>query len=420
MRIRSHPLVKTLFEITGNPKACILTEPLWSIPFNLYAPYASLYMVALGLTESQIGLIISIQMVCQVFSALFSGAITDKLGRRRTTFVFDILSWSIPCFIWAIAQNFTYFVLAAIINSLWRITGNSWSCLLVEDCDEKHLVNVYSLLQIAGLLAAFFAPIAGVLVGRYGIIPTVRGLYFFSFLSMTAKFFLTYIFTTETKQGQIRLAETANQSIFTLLGGYGDVFKQILHTPETMLTLGIMLIMSIVTTINGTFWSIIVTETIQIPSGHIAAFPFLKSVIMFLFFILVTPRISSMHFRRPLLTGFGSFLLSQLILVTAPVAGYLSLIVSIALEACAFALIYPFMDSLAVITIDRRERARILSIINVIIVVMTSPFGWFAGTLSEINQRLPFITNMVFLATGIVLIYQARKLHNQTRPEVAA
>ena len=108
--LKSHPLVNTLLSLEGNPRACVWTEPLWGIPFQLYAPYASLYMMALGVTERQIGLITSISMLLQVFSALLGGAITDKLGRKRTTLVFDVISWSIPCLIWAFSQNFTHFL----------------------------------------------------------------------------------------------------------------------------------------------------------------------------------------------------------------------------------------------------------------------------------------------------------------------
>ena len=32
----------------GNTRGCIITEPLWGIPFNLYIAYSSLYMLALG------------------------------------------------------------------------------------------------------------------------------------------------------------------------------------------------------------------------------------------------------------------------------------------------------------------------------------------------------------------------------------
>ncbi len=54
-------------------RGAVFTEPLWGIPYNLYAPYVSVYMLALGLTDSQIGLIASIGLVCQIFWTLLSG-----------------------------------------------------------------------------------------------------------------------------------------------------------------------------------------------------------------------------------------------------------------------------------------------------------------------------------------------------------
>jgi MFS family permease len=86
----------------------------------------------------------------QIISAFMSGAITDKMGRKSATLIFDILSWSIPCLIWAFAQTFYYFLIAAVVNSLWRITMNSWTCLLVEDTDPKLLVDIYTWIYIAG------------------------------------------------------------------------------------------------------------------------------------------------------------------------------------------------------------------------------------------------------------------------------
>ena len=108
-----HPLIHTLKNLRGNVRGCVYTEALWGIPFNLYSPYVSVYMLALGLADSQIGLITSIGLAFQVFWTMMSGAITDKLGRKRATFIFDLISWSIPCLIWAVAQNFYYFLAGA-------------------------------------------------------------------------------------------------------------------------------------------------------------------------------------------------------------------------------------------------------------------------------------------------------------------
>ena len=42
-----NPLIQTLKEPRGNPRACVYTEPLWGLSINLCLPYASVYMIAL-------------------------------------------------------------------------------------------------------------------------------------------------------------------------------------------------------------------------------------------------------------------------------------------------------------------------------------------------------------------------------------
>jgi len=169
--LKNHSLITTLKSLTGNPRGCVYTEPLWGIPFNLYAPYVSIYMLALGLSDKQIGLIITISWSFQVILALLSGVVTDKLGRRRTTLIFDILAWSIPALLSAVAQNFWYFLIAGIINSVWQITHNSWTCLLVEDADQSQLMDIYTWIHIANQLVGFVAPLAGVLIGIFTLVP---------------------------------------------------------------------------------------------------------------------------------------------------------------------------------------------------------------------------------------------------------
>jgi len=78
-------LIKTLRNLKGNPKACICTEPLWGLSMNLCLPYASVFMLALGLNDSQVGLTATIAVLSQVVFAFLSGPITDKIGRRKAT-----------------------------------------------------------------------------------------------------------------------------------------------------------------------------------------------------------------------------------------------------------------------------------------------------------------------------------------------
>ena len=115
--LKNHPLFQTLRELKGNPRVTVLTEVMFGIPYNLFAPFFSVYMLAFGVTDQQIGSIASLGLVVQIFSALLSGAIVDKFGRRLTLFVCDMLCWSVPCLIWATAQDVRYFVAAAVMKA---------------------------------------------------------------------------------------------------------------------------------------------------------------------------------------------------------------------------------------------------------------------------------------------------------------
>ncbi len=419
----SHPLVKTLRSLRGNVRACVFTEPLWGIPYNLYTPYVSIYMLALGLNDVQIGLIVTVGLVLQIGSSLIGGVVTDKLGRRKTTFIFDTISWSIPCLIWAFAQNFTYFLIAAVVNSLWRMTMTSWTCLLVEDADPAFLVDIYSWIYISGLISAFFAPVAGVLIGVFSLVPTMRALFLVAFVLMTIKFIILYRFSTETQRGLIRMKESVNQSLFALVGEYRGVLGQLVRTPQTLYTIGIMLIISTCSTITNTFWAILVTRKIMIPAQDIVVYTFIRSALMLVFFFVIVPRIRNLPFRNPMLVGFSGFLLSQVILVLVPQKSYLLLLASTFLEALSMAAINPQVDRMLVLTVDEKERARIMALIYVVVILFTSPFGWIGGILSEMNRVFPFVLNICLYAIGGVLVFLAARYSNrkhramETRPE---
>jgi Major Facilitator Superfamily. len=220
---------------------------------------------------------------------------------------------------------------------------------------------------------------------------------------MTLKFVLLYIYSRETYQGKIRLEETRNESIICMLKGYGEVIKHIFNTPQTVFTLVIMLIMSIINMVNASFWSIIVTEKINIPAKAIGLFPFLRSLIMLLFFFTIIPKINVLRFKRPLFLGFITFIISQLILVISPANGYIFLIISIFLEACSLSFINPLLDSMQVIMVDAKERARIIAVLYVVVIALSSPFGYIAGILSSIDRRLPFLMNIILLFIGSII-----------------
>jgi MFS family permease len=404
--LRNHPLFQTMRELKGNPRITVLTEIMFGIPYNMFTPFFSVYMLALGLTVQQIGSIASLGLILQIFSALLSGAIVDKFGRRLTLLIFDVLCWSVPCLIWAVAQDVRFFVVAALMNSLWRVSHTAWTCLMVEDAEERHLVHIWTWIMIFAFCSAFFTPIGGWVVERFGLIPAVRGLYVFGFVVLTAKFVILYVYSHETARGVQRLQETRQRSLVSLLGEYRSVFHQLLQSRPILAALSLMVITNIYATISNNFWGILFTEKLGFSSSQISTYVAIRSIIMTVCFFLIGPRLTNLRrFRLPLWTGFAAFLISQLLLVVMPPQAVILLVVSVVLEAGASALVSPMTESLLALSMESNERARVSAMVYVTLIVLISPFGWVAGQLSALDQSLPFALNMGLFGVGLVLIW---------------
>jgi MFS family permease len=417
--METHPLFVTIKNLKGNTKPVVLTEPIWGIPYNLYYPYLSIYMLANGLNDSQVGLVTSIGLVFQIFFAAIGGIVTDKLGRRLTVLIFDILSWSTPCVIWAFSRNIYAFAIGMALNAFWRVSNNAWPLLLAEDADPRSLVDIYSWIYIFSVSVALFTPLTGLLINRYSLIPALKWILIASAGIMMIKFIVLYHYSHETKQGEVRRAETRDQNVFAFLAGYRPVIKQVLNTPATLFTIGVLLISTICNMISGTFWSIYVTKRLGISPERMSFYPFMRAIFILAFFFFAMPYIRKLTFKIPMLVAYAGYFMSQLILVLLPPNSFGLLIISVFLEACSFACLSPQIDRLIIVTVDPHERARIVSIIAVVVLIVTSPFGWIGGLLSQADRTYPFILNMVLFAIGGILTYLAsRRIPDQPQEDI--
>ena len=404
--LRNHPLFQTMRELKGNPRITVLTEVMFGIPYNLFTPFFSVYMLALGLNDQQIGSIASMGLILQIFTALLSGAIVDKFGRRLTLAVFDMLCWVVPCLIWAVAQDVRFFIVAALMNSLWRVSHTAWTCLMVEDAEERHLVHIWTWIMIFAFCSAFFTPIGGWVVERFGLIPAVRGMFIFGFIMLSAKIILLYVYSHETARGVQRMQETRDRSLWSLLGEYRVVFQQLLRSRPILAALSLMVITNIYTTISNDFWGVLFTSKLGFSNPQISTYVAIRSIVMTVSFFLIGPRLTNLRrFRLPLWTGFAAFLVSQLLLVVMPPQAVILVVVSVTLEGIAAALVSPMTESLLALSMESKERARVSAMVYVALILLISPFGWVAGQLSALDRSLPFALNLGLFAIGLILIW---------------
>lgn len=403
--LMKHQLLRTLIELRGNPRACVLTEPMWGLSMNLCLPYATVYMLTFGMNDVQVGIVTSIYMFSQMICAFLSGAIVDKMGRRKSTAIFDFLAWSVPCLIWAFSQGFWFFVVAALLNGMMKITTVSWDCLLVEDAPKDKITHIYSWIIISGNLSALFAPISSILVSKLTLAPAIRILYINAFIVMTAKLLILYKFSTETGVGKIRREESRNMSWGEMLAGYKSALRKIINSCGTIFAIIISILVEIVGMLGMTFWQIIASRRIGIPDTLLPIFPMARSILAILLFFTVVSRIRQTRLKWPLYGGFISSIIGCILLISisdAGVWGYVILSVSLVFEALGGAVLNTLRESLVAIHVDPVERSGIMALLQTTVMLVSVPFGYIGGLLSDISRVLPFVLSIALLLLGIL------------------
>lgn len=409
-KLRNHVLAQTFRELKGNPKWSICTEPLWFIPYSLFMPFQTLYMRKLGLSSVEIGTTVTVGFILQMFCALIGGVVTDKMGRRKATVIFDTIGWTVPCLIWAFSQNFWWFLAAAAVNAAFQITNTSWNCLFIEDCPPKHITNAFTLIQMCGMLSVFFSPLAVILVGKYDVVPVMRWLYFIAALSMLAKFLLLYHFGGETQVGKKRMEETKNLSYFSMMKGYGTVFLTMIRSGKMRLVVYLMALTNIIQIATTNFFSLYVTEKIHLSDELVAVFPVLRTLVMLAFVIGLQNLFQNLRMKVSFLVGFLMYIASHLLLLLTPEKNLLLVMGYTILEAAAYAVIIPRKDALMAHYVEPKERSRIYALYNVLMIGISVPFGSLIGWMFEVNPGLPFLFNIALFGLCILLTMGSRDL----------
>lgn len=398
-----------LKQIKGNARTCVWAEPLFVIPGSMYTTYASVYMLKLHVTDFQLGIVTTLNLILQMLSAFVSGYLTDRMGRRKALWVFDVVSWSLGTFIWAISQNFWWFVLAAFLNSFQRIPATAWYCLLVEDTSPDKRTFVFTGLQIVSVVGGLFAPIGGILVAHYSLVPATRIIYAFSCVSMSLMIYLRHKGLHETEIGLRKIQEREQAHFLRDIRQYGAVIREIFKNRALVIFFSIYVLWNVQMTINTTFLSVYQVNYLHLPAAFISIFPAISSVAMVVLLFTVVPKFQDDHAHRWMMVGFIILLLSNAILIATPKHNFTWVIVSTVLTAVGTIIANPYVESVVANAIDDEQRATMLSVLNVLILAFTSPAGIIGGWTYGIDPRIPIaIIAGVFTLSCALIWYVGR------------
>lgn len=412
-------MAKTLFpRLQGNSRGCLTFEPFFLIPYSMFSTYATLYMYELGLTELNIGWITTIGLIVQVLSSLLSGYLTDRMGRKRAILYFDLLSWSLATLLWAFSQNLWFFVAAAIINGFQRVPHIAFYCLIVEDTRPSDRTYVFTLLQIIGVIGGLFAPLGGLLVNQYGMVTGMRIMYVIAFLFMTFQFIGRQLTTRETEAGIRKRQETRELGLRESMVEYGGAFRELGTDRNLLLIFGVYILFNFQATLKTTYLSLYMADYLRIDSGIISLFPAVSSVIMLVTLWLLMPKIPDQAAHNAMMAGFGLSAVSNVMLVVYPSSSLLWIGLSTILAAVGLMISSPYLEAAVQNAIDDDKRAKVFSMLSVLILLFTAPAGIIGGWAYKLDPRIPlWLVTAAFVLSYVMLhIYRRRTAqHNRKK-----
>ena len=363
------------------------------------------------MTKPQVGMITSLGMIVNIFFALISPFVTDKIGRKKASLIFDIIGWGIPLTIYAFAQNIYFFIVGIVIAAFGYVTMNSWQCLMLEDSLPEQRVHIFSFLQIASISGGFFAPIGGLLISKLTLIPAMRIMYGFAVVSMMSLFIIRHFFVDETQTGKQKMKEMEGVRFKDVLKGYIVMLKRIFSDHLLIIAVVLRALNFIQLTVKNTFLAVLVTERLGFPTETMAVFHTLSSIVMLVVLLFITPILSKVTKRWPITLGVFFHIVATMILLLAPESPNLILLIAVALLiALGSAIATPRIDSQAANTISNEERSVANALISIVLLLVSAPFGYIGGILSDIDSRLPFALTFVLLLLILLLIAIAKKI----------
>ena len=400
--------------IRGNARACVILEPLFAIPHNMYLGYMSLYMLSFGISRELLGLITSLGLVANMIMASCSPYITDRMGRRKALLVFGFIGWITPLIIWTIAHSITLFIFGTLFNAFGYVTMNSFQCLLVEDSQPQERVYIFNFMQVASIASGFFAPVGGLLIKRYTLVPAMRIILGMTAVMMSAQFIIRHLLISETEIGKQKIEQMKGVKFQTVLKDYLKTLKQIKENKLLVLAILLRTMNYIQITIKNTFLSVLITERLGFQAETIAILQTFAAVIMLIVLIFVTPRLARVVGRWPIALGI-SFLMSSVLLILVIPTGesYFLIILTAILDALGVAITTPRVDALAANTIKNEERSVANSLIHIILLVVTVPFGYIGGLLSALDTRLPFVLLLILFIFCLLILRIASNIERK-------
>ena len=361
------PLRNLFAGMPHNIRVFSVADLLGNFARSMVLPYVSLYILALGGTTAQIGLIQSLLPLFGLIMFPIGGYLADKTSRVRLI----ILSNSIliiNVLIMAFSPNWQIYAIATALQGLAYFQFPARSALLADSLHpDQRGKGIATLNTISNSLAILAPFVAGVIIALYGDLLGMRMLLIAMALLYATATLIHYRFlrdTVPTEKKSEDESQAASLSLAAILGVLKETFVSMQGTlrglPLSLKALAGVIVLSFMANgVASPFWVVYATEEVGLSSASWGLILLVEAVLRLVMFIPAGLLADRWGRTATLLASLSLslFAIPSFVFVT----GFASALVVRCAVAVSFALAIPSCTALLADMVPRAKRGRVMS-----------------------------------------------------------
>jgi len=412
----------------------VIGRAIWTLGSSLPSPYYTLYMLALGATPSDIGLINSLAIIGGMSVEPLGGYIADRRGRVKLVGIFTF-GFAICYSIFAFAPDWRFLGIGQILQQMCFFYSPGLNAIMSDSLRPGTRGRGYALERTFPLALSMVAPyLGGLLISHYGtgdaaLISAMRQLYILSLIFglVTAYLRLRYLKETLTSNDPpFKLRELPNV-IKDAYTGIWETIKWLPHNFKPIVYL--QFIQTFFISMTAPFWIYYAKNTLGITApewGTVLLFSGFTGIISIFPIGYLVDRIGS---KKMIMISMFLAIISVALFLQA--TGFWSVTLVLVVLAMSNSIVTPAWASLIADMIPRDRRGRINALVGengigvstsrttgggILLVIPASLGASIGGYLIEWNMTVPFM--LLLGALIICFLFTFKFVHEPQKAEV--
>jgi len=416
--------------IRGNVLVLMVCRILWSFSTSIVYPYFSLYILALGGSETEIGLINAVGIVAGMLLYPLGGYIADKSGRVKLIGYATILYASTHIF-FVLANHWTFILIGQFISQLLLFYMPAMNALEADSLPPDVRGKGFALMMAVPSAIRVVAPVIGGyaidwfqsssgMTGDESLILAVRICWGIALLTGFVVAWLRLRYLKETiPHDEVGEPLSLRKIQSMLRPSYRSILDSVRWmTPSIKVILGIEMFTAFFIALSAPFYVVYATKIVGLSESQWGLLMFISGLMGIFVALPLGTLVDRLGPRKMILTG--------MFLVPIFVYGFIHTrdFVSVALVLCGLVLcnniLMPAFSTIIANTIPRSRRGRLYSLIGERgIMVSFGNFwggGFFifpsaalgaltGGYVYRYSKTLPWLITSVAMAISFLLVY---------------